>query len=324
MHYSVLLKESVDALPNVVGGIYVDGTFGRGGHSRLLLSELDESSRLIAFDKDLAAHEYAQQNFADESRLKLVHDSFANMSEQLKLMGLLGQVDGLMLDLGVSSPQLDEADRGFSFMHDGPLDMRMNQNQSLTAAVFLAQATTSEIAKVLKFYGEEKFAQLIASRIVERRVTHPFETTRQLADFVEAVIPSRAQNRKPGAKAKHPATRTFQAIRIHINDELKDVERLLADAVDILKVGGRLVVISFHSLEDRLVKRFIKSQEKGPLVPRNIPVIDIARPEHFISVGKAIKAADAELGENIRSRSAVLRVAEKVAAVDGVVVEVSK
>jgi 16S rRNA (cytosine1402-N4)-methyltransferase len=279
---------------------------------------------VIAFDKDLAAHQYAETTFSHESRLQLIHDSFANMRQQLDSMGLLGKVDGIMLDLGVSSPQLDEAARGFSFMQDGPLDMRMNQAQSLSAAVFLAEASVSEIARVIHVYGEEKFARLIASKIVERRVTHPFETTKQLADFVEAVIPTRAQNKKPGSKSKHPATRTFQAIRIHINEELADVEQLLSDAIKILKVGGRLAVISFHSLEDRMVKRFIKTQEKGPVVPRNIPVIDIARPEHFVSVGKAIKAGDLELGENVRSRSAVLRVAEKVAAVDGVIVEVSK
>ena len=324
MHYSVLLKESIDAMPAVDSGVYVDGTFGRGGHSRLLLSTLDADATLVAFDKDKAAHAYAAANFADESRLRMVHDSFANMSSQLDAMGLLGEVDGIMLDLGVSSPQLDEAERGFSFMHDGPLDMRMNQEQSLSAATFIAEAEVGEIAKVLQVYGEEKFARLIASRIVEQREKKPFETTKQLADFIEAVIPKRAQKNKGGGKHKHPATRSFQAIRIHVNDELADVERFLADAINILKVGGRLVVISFHSLEDRMVKRFIKSQEKGPVVPRNIPITSIARQEHFVSVSKALKASDHELDENIRSRSAVLRVAEKMPAIDGVHIEESR
>ena len=324
MHYSVLLSESIDAMPSVDGGVYVDGTFGRGGHSRLLLSKLDADATLIAFDKDKSAHAFAADHFSDEPRLRMVHDSFANMSSQLNAMGLLGKVDGIMLDLGVSSPQLDEAERGFSFMHDGPLDMRMNQDQYVSAATFIADAEVGEIAKVLQVYGEEKFARLIASKIVEQRERVPFETTRQLADFIEAVIPKRAQKNKGGGKHKHPATRSFQAIRIHVNNELSDVERLLSDAISLLKIGGRLVVISFHSLEDRIVKRFIKSQEKGPVVPRNIPITAVARPEHFVSVGKALKASDEELDENIRSRSAVLRIAEKVPAVDGVYIEESR
>ena len=324
MHYSVLLQESIDAMPSVEAGVYIDGTFGRGGHSKLLLSKLDSHAKLIAFDKDKAAHTFAADAFADEPRLHMVHDSFANMAKQVETMGLLGQVDGIMLDLGVSSPQLDEAERGFSFMRDGPLDMRMDQSQTLSAATFIAEAEIGEIAKVLQVYGEEKFARLIASRIIDRRETHPFETTKQLADFIEAVIPKRAQNNKAGGKSKHAATRSFQAIRIHVNNELGDVERLLDDAINILKVGGRLVIISFHSLEDRMVKRFIRAQEKGPEVPRHIPVISIARPEHFISVGKAVKAGEHELDENIRSRSAVLRIAEKAPAVEGVTVEMIK
>ena len=324
MHYSVLLQESIDAMAVEAEGVYVDGTFGRGGHSKLLLSQLGENAQLIAFDKDIAAHDYAREVFSHEGRLHMVHDSFANMSAQLESRGLLGKVDGIMLDLGVSSPQLDEAERGFSFMHDGPLDMRMNQDQKLTAAIFIAEADVGEITRVLRVYGEEKFARLIASRVVEQREKKPFETTKQLADFIEAVIPTRAQRKKGGGKKKHAATQSFQAIRIHVNDELADVERLLDDALSMLKIGGRLVVISFHSLEDRMVKRFIRAQEKGPEVPRHIPIISIARPEHFISVGKAIKAGEGELDENIRSRSAVLRIAEKVAAVDGVTVEMSK
>jgi len=312
MHYSVLLQESIEGMAIKPDGVYVDGTFGRGGHSREILSGLSEQGRLLAFDKDLAAHKHAQEVFAQESRLTMCHDSFANMRAVIEREGLLGQVDGILLDLGVSSPQLDEAGRGFSFLHDGPLDMRMDQQQALSAKTFLAEAEVGDIARVLDRYGEEKFARLIASRIVERRASKPFETTKDLADFIEAVIPKRAQKKNKGEKQKHPATRSFQGLRIHVNNELGDVEQVLQDVVEILAPGGRLVVISFHSLEDRIVKRFIKAQEKGPDIPRHIPIQAIHRDEHLVSVGKAIKAGKGELDENVRSRSAVLRVAEKI------------
>jgi 16S rRNA (cytosine1402-N4)-methyltransferase len=291
-------------------GLYVDGTFGRGGHSSEVLQCLSEQGRLMAFDKDLDAIEFGKQRFLGDERLSLVHASFADMKAVIEERGLLGKVDGILLDLGVSSPQLDEAGRGFSFLRDGPLDMRMDNTSGQSVAEWLAEAERWEIKKVLHVYGEEKFAALIAKKIVERRDEQPFTTTLDLADFIEAIIPKKVQVKSK----KHAATRSFQALRIHINKELEDLENLLKDVLSILKPGGRLAVISFHSLEDRIVKHFIRAQEKGPTLPRNIPIIELKRDDHMISVGKAIKASVEELDENIRSRSAVLRIAEKVVA----------
>ncbi len=309
MHESVLLHESVAALDVDADGIYVDGTFGRGGHSSEILKKLSEKGRLIAFDKDLAAIDHAAEAFKDETRLSLNHGSFAEMKSIINSYGQLNEVQGILLDLGVSSPQLDEADRGFSFLRDGPLDMRMNRSVGETAAQWINRAEANEIRRVLKVYGEERWASLIAKRIVERRIDKPFERTLDLAGFISDVIPNKAQE-----KGKHPATRSFQAIRIYINGELDDLESLLQDVVSILKAGGRLVVISFHSLEDRIVKQFIRDQERGPQLPRNIPVTDFSRGEHLRSVGKPVKASVEEVEANVRSRSAIMRVAEKVAA----------
>lgn len=309
MHESVLLHESVAALNISAAGVYVDGTFGRGGHSSEILKQLSEQGMLIAFDKDLTAIEYAQQEFKGETRLFLNHGSFAEMKESIQRYNKVGEVQGILLDLGVSSPQLDESERGFSFMRDGPLDMRMDCTRGETAAEWINRAKVEEIRHVLQVYGEERFASLIARRIVERREEKLFERTLDLARFIAGVIPNKAQE-----KGKHPATRSFQAIRIYINGELDDLESLLKDVVSILQVGGRLVVISFHSLEDRIVKQFIRDQERGPQLPRNIPLINIKREEHLVRVGKAIKASAAEVDINVRSRSAILRVAEKVAA----------
>ncbi|CAA0114354.1 Ribosomal RNA small subunit methyltransferase H [BD1-7 clade bacterium] len=305
MHQSVLLQESVDALITKADGFYVDGTFGRGGHSRAILSSLGDNGRLLGFDKDPQAVEYAVAEITDD-RFELWHGSFAEMRQEVEARGRLGQLNGILLDLGVSSPQLDQADRGFSFMNDGPLDMRMDTSAGETAAEWLNRADQRDIRYVLKVYGEEKFAGLIAKKIVDRRDQQPFERTLDLADFIEQIIPKSVKLKK------HAATRSFQAIRIHINQELNDLERLLSDVVDMLAPGGRLVVISFHSLEDRIVKQFIRAQERGPVIPRNIPISTIARDPHLVSVGKAVKAADAEVSENVRSRSAIMRIAEKV------------
>lgn len=312
MHYSVLLQESLLGLSINADGFYVDGTFGRGGHSAEVLKLLSDQGHLMAFDKDADAIAFGREKFSDDKRLSLQHASFADMKSVLAEHNMLGKVDGILLDLGVSSPQLDVADRGFSFLRDGPLDMRMDNSSGQTVAQWLAIAERWEIKKVLHVYGEEKFAALIAKKIVERRDEHPFITTLDLADFIEAIIPKKVQMQSK----KHAATRSFQALRIHINKELEDLENLLADVVEMLKPGGRLVVISFHSLEDRIVKHFIRDQERGPILPRNIPIIELKRDEHVKSVGKkkAIKASIDELDENIRSRSAVMRVAEKVAA----------
>ena len=310
MHYSVLLQESLAALAINADGLYVDGTFGRGGHTAEVLKRLSIEGRLIAFDKDISAIEFGQKKFSDDSRLALKHGSFSEMKEVVDALGLLGKVDGILLDLGVSSPQLDESERGFSFLRDGPLDMRMDNTSGQSVADWLAGAEQWEIKKVLHVYGEEKFAALIAKKIVERRDDQPFIRTLDLANFIEAVIPKKVQAKSK----KHAATRSFQALRIHINKELYDLECLLADVLSILKPGGRLAVISFHSLEDRIVKHFVRDQEKGPQLPRNIPIIELKREEHMSSIGKAVKASVEELDVNVRSRSAVLRVAEKVAA----------
>lgn len=307
MHQSVLLQEAVEALITRADGFYVDGTFGRGGHTRAVLDALSDDAQVLGFDKDPQAVEHAQTAFTD-SRFSLHHGSFAEMAEQIDARGMSGKVDGILLDLGVSSPQLDQPERGFSFMQDGPLDMRMNTDAGQTAADWVNTAEQTDIRRVLKVYGEENFAGLIAKKIIDRRAEKPFERTLDLSSFIEAIVP------KSGKMKKHPATRSFQAIRIQVNRELEDLEQLLASVVDMLALGGRLVVISFHSLEDRIVKQFIRAQERGPVLPRNIPIASIAREPHLVSVGKAVKAQSDEVDSNVRSRSAIMRIAEKVGA----------
>lgn len=309
MHESVLLHQAVAALNIKADGIYVDGTFGRGGHSRVLLSHLSDKGRLFVFDKDEQAIAAAKALQAEDARVHVVHGSFSSMRTELENAGVAACVDGILLDLGVSSPQLDQAERGFSFMRDGPLDMRMDQSQGETVADWINRAEQYDIRRVLQVFGEEKFAALIAKHIVQRREKKPFTRTRELAELISEVIPARAKE-----KGKHPATRSFQALRIHINGELEDLQSMLADTPAMLAEGGRLVVISFHSLEDRIVKHFIREQEQGPQVPRYIPITSVARDAHLRSVGKAIKANEEEIAMNVRSRSAVMRVAEKVAA----------
>ena len=305
MHQTVLLREAVDALVTARDGYYVDGTFGRGGHSREILSVLGLEGRLLAVDKDLQAIEVAKQLKESEDRFDFVHGSFARLPHQLRRMGI-GAVDGILLDLGVSSPQLDEGERGFSFMQDGPLDMRMDTTQGKTAAEWLASASHGDIARVLREYGEERHAGRIASAILRAREDAPLETTAQLAKIVSEANPS-------WEKHKHPATRAFQGIRIFINRELADLEEFLDTSLELLKPGGRLVVISFHSLEDRIVKRFMRRMAKGANIPRGVPIAeqDIVRPLRL--VGKAVKASAAEISDNPRARSAVLRVAERTA-----------
>ena len=305
MHQTVLLREAVEALVTAPSGVYVDGTFGRGGHSRLVLECLDAGGRLLGVDKDPVACEHAARLQQEDPRFSFYHGSFADIPAQLKARGIDG-LDGILLDLGVSSPQLDEADRGFSFMQDGPLDMRMDTSRGETAAQWLAWAPVEDIAEVLKEYGEERFAKRIAAAIVKARDEAPLSTTAQLAKVVSEANPR-------WEKHKHPATRAFQAIRIKVNRELDDLGDLLAGAVDLLKVGGRLVVISFHSLEDRMVKRYMRDMARGEQLPAGVPVTDAALNRRMKLVGKAIKASEAEVGENVRSRSAVMRVAEKIA-----------
>ncbi|MAR89905.1 MAG: 16S rRNA (cytosine(1402)-N(4))-methyltransferase RsmH [Pseudomonadota bacterium] len=305
-HETVMLQEAVDALVINESGIYIDGTYGRGGHSRRILQRLAADGRLLAFDKDPQALADGRALMTIDSRFSIVHDSFAALGEHLQALQLNQGVDGILLDLGVSSPQLDDPARGFSFQADGPLDMRMNNAAGETAAQWLARAEQDEIARVVKEYGEERYARRIARAIVESRQAQPLTTTAQLAALVARANPSRE-------RGKHPATRTFQGIRIHINRELEDLEQALGSILDCLKPGARLVVISFHSLEDRLVKRFIQRKEKGDPVPRHLPVRDTALNRELRSVGKAVKASSAEVARNPRARSAIMRVAEKLA-----------
>lgn len=304
-HVTVLLNEAVEHLITDPQGFYVDGTFGRGGHSGLILQRLGSSGQLLAIDKDLAAIEAARKKFADEKRFAIAHGSFANLGELIRNKNLIGKVSGVLLDLGVSSPQLDEAERGFSFMQDGPLDMRMDQTRGMSAAEWINTAAEDDISFVLKELGEERFARRMAKAVVQERMKKPFLRTGHLAEVIKEANPA-------WEKGKHPATRAFQAIRIHINNELGDLESTLAQAVDVLAPGGRLVVISFHSLEDRLVKRFIRQQEQGDSLPKGLPVRDEQLNRKLKSIGKAIKATDEEVNANVRSRSAVMRVAEKL------------
>ncbi|MCB1702515.1 MAG: 16S rRNA (cytosine(1402)-N(4))-methyltransferase RsmH [Pseudomonadales bacterium] len=304
MHQTVLLREAVDALVTRPTGFYVDGTFGRGGHSRYLLQRLEPTGRLLGVDKDPAAQEAARELAAADSRFEFFHGSFADLPGQLERMGV-AELDGILLDLGVSSPQLNEGERGFSFLQDGPLDMRMDTTRGETAAQWLSHASIDEIALVLKEYGEERFSRRIATAIVEARSEQAITSTGRLAKVVSEANPK-------WEKHKHPATRAFQAIRIKTNSELDDLRELLAVALDMLRIGGRLVVISFHSLEDRLVKRYMRDMARGEQLPMGVPVRDSAINRRMKLIGKAVKASAEEVAGNVRSRSAIMRVAEKI------------
>lgn len=303
-HITVLLNEAVAALVTDTSGFYVDGTFGRGGHSALILQHLATDGRLLGIDKDLAAIEAAAR-FGGDSRFAIAHGSFAELAQLVTERGMAGKVTGVLLDLGVSSPQLDEAERGFSFMQDGPLDMRMDQTRGQSAADWVNTASEDDIVWVFKEYGEERFAKRMARAIIAERQKSPFTRTKHLAEVIKEANPA-------WEKGKHPATRAFQAIRIQVNNELTDLDQVLEQALSVLAPGGRLVVISFHSLEDRAVKRFIRRQELGDPVPKGLPVRDDQLNKRMRSIGKAIKASDEEVNANVRSRSAVMRVAEKL------------
>ncbi|MCF6439094.1 16S rRNA (cytosine(1402)-N(4))-methyltransferase RsmH [Pseudoalteromonas luteoviolacea] len=305
-HISVLMDETLDALDIKSNGIYIDGTFGRGGHSGQILKRLGESGQLQAIDQDPQAIKAAQK-FAQDSRFSIAHNRFSNIAQVAQEAELTGKVDGILLDIGVSSPQLDDAGRGFSFMKDGPLDMRMNPEAGRSAAQWLAEAELEDMVFVIKKYGEEKFARRIAHKIIETRAETDITTTKQLADLIDEAVPVKD-------KHKHPATRTFQAIRIYINSELEEIQTALSASLDVLKPGGRLVVISFHSLEDRIVKQFIKKQSKGEAIPRGLPLTDdqINKDLTLKAIGKAIKPSDDEIKRNPRARSSVLRIAEKL------------
>ncbi|MFK7829178.1 MAG: 16S rRNA (cytosine(1402)-N(4))-methyltransferase RsmH [Congregibacter sp.] len=304
-HDTVLLHEAVDALVGNPAGLYVDGTFGRGGHSREILRRLESSAHLLAVDKDEEAEREALLLAADDPRLVFRRDSFAALPALLSGSGL-GLASGILLDLGVSSPQLDQSERGFSFQGDGPLDMRMDRSRGQSAAQWLATADESELVQVLRDYGEERYARRIAAAIAEARTAQPITRTSQLASVVSAAHPR-------WEKHKHPATRAFQAIRIRINRELDDLRDFLASALSLLEIGGRLVVISFHSLEDRLVKRFFRDMSRGPQVPRNIPLRHSESTPNLRLLGKAQRASAAEIQGNPRARSAIMRCAERLA-----------
>lgn len=297
----MLLKESIELLSIKPDGVYVDGTFGRGGHTKEILSRLDKSGRIIAFDKDPDALAYAVEHFKDK-RLTLVHNSFASMKSHLASLGI-ERVDGVLLDLGVSSPQLDDKARGFSFRLDGPLDMRMDTTSGVSAKEWVNSAQEKELADVLWNYGEERFYKKIAKAIVDKRQVAPIETTKELAGIIDNAMPYKE-------KGKNPATRSFQAIRIFINNELGDLEHLLVDIPQLLAINGVMVVISFHSLEDRLVKNAFNDLTKAKHVPKWI----MAEPElpNYQVIAKKVKASAGELEENVRSRSSILRAIKHV------------
>lgn len=305
-HETVLLEAAVAALLEDGAGFYVDGTFGRGGHSRRILQGLQPQGRLLAIDKDPEAIRVARAELGTDTRFEVVQGSFSRLAELVASAGLTGKVSGVLLDLGVSSPQLDEAQRGFSFIQDGPLDMRMNPEEGQSAAQWLASASEQEIADVIYRYGEERFSRRMARALIEHRKLQPIATTLQLAEIIKQANPA-------WEKHKHPATRAFQGIRIHINRELEDLQSVLQQALDVLRVGGRLVVISFHSLEDRIVKQFINKQSKGDDYPAGVPVQYADLNPRVKKIGKAVKADDDEVRVNPRSRSAIMRVAEKIA-----------
>lgn len=304
-HQPVLLEEALVALAVKPDGFYVDATYGRGGHSSALLTRLDENGRLLAIDQDPEAITAANNRFGNDARFEIVHGNFESLGDIVASHGMRQKVDGILLDIGVSSPQLDDASRGFSFLKPGKLDMRMNPEAGQSAAQWLATVEEHELITVLRRYGEERFSKRIAHAIVEARANTEINDTVQLADMISAAVPKKE-------KHKHPATRSFQAIRIFVNRELEVLERTLQSAVDVLAIGGRLVVISFHSLEDRIVKRFMRDLARGPQLPKDLPVMqkDIAQP--FRLVSRAVKPTEKEIAANPRARSSVLRVLERV------------
>ncbi|WP_300454142.1 16S rRNA (cytosine(1402)-N(4))-methyltransferase RsmH [Accumulibacter sp.] len=307
-HRTVLLQEAVAALAIKPGGTYVDGTFGGGGHSRAILDQLGPEGRLLALDRDPQA--VAQGKEVNDRRLLVRHQRFGELDDALRQAGFASEqgVDGVLLDIGVSSPQLDESQRGFSFRHDAPLDMRMDTTQGETAAQWLERASVQEITEVIRNYGEERFAFQIAKKIVVARGERPLATTGQLAALVRQTV----WTREPGQDA---ATRTFQALRIHINQELEQLALVLPQAMTVLKQGGRLVVICFHSLEDRIVKRFLRAESDPDRSPKNLPLraADLPPPRLRL-VGKPVRASADEIAANPRARSAIMRVAEKLVA----------
>jgi 16S rRNA (cytosine1402-N4)-methyltransferase len=303
-HAPVLRDEAVTALNVRADGIYVDATFGRGGHTRAILELLGADGQMLALDRDLQAVASAKQQFANEARLTMVHGPFSMLGRAVDERGWRGRVNGILFDLGVSSPQLDDPARGFSFRNEGPLDMRMDTTRGESAADWLNRAEEQEIIDVLFQLGEERYARRIARAILRHREQTPITTTKQLAEIIAGAVPTRE-------RSKDPATRSFQAIRLHINRELDELREALPQALEALAPRGRLVVISFHSLEDRIVKQFMRTQEKGRELPPDLPVRHVDIQSHLKVIGKPVRASDDEVRQNPRARSAVLRIAEK-------------
>lgn len=306
-HLSVLFDESIDALAVKSNGNYLDCTFGRGGHSRGILTRLGDDGGLLAIDRDLAAvnSEYADDIRIDH-RFSLHHGCFSELESVIQQYDWQNKIDGVLMDLGVSSPQLDDSERGFSFLREGPLDMRMDDSCGISAADWLQKVDEKDLVKVLFEYGEERFSRRIAKAVIDKRKKSALHTTLDLARLIEEVVPGREKN-------KHPATRSFQAIRIAINNELGELKQGLQQAINVLRPGGRLVVISFHSLEDRIVKRFIKNESGGKFNPGKLPIKEVDIEQGILKkIGKAIKAGELEIQKNPRARSAIMRIAEKV------------
>ncbi len=305
-HKSVLLDQAIEGLNIRPNGLYIDGTYGRGGHSQLILEKLNNQGQLLMFDKDQLAVNMARDKYGKDPRVSIFHKSFAEAVNVVEQMKLKNQVDGILLDLGVSSPQLDDKERGFSFMKDGPLDMRMDQTSGLSASDWIAHADEHEMTSIFRNFGEEKFAKRIAKEIISFRSREPILTTYQLTSIIEKALPFKEKN-------KHPATRTFQAIRIHINKELVDLEIALENLLKILSSKARIVIISFHSLEDRIVKRYMRDQERGPIYPKRLPIKHKKIQGSLRIIGKAIKPCDQDIRNNPRARSAIMRIAEVTA-----------
>ena len=301
-HNSVMFSESIDGLDIHPNGIYVDATFGRGGHTQGILDQLGDSGQLIAFDQDIDAIDFAKSSFNDP-RLNVIHSNFSKLNNELEGLNLIGKIDGILMDLGVSSPQLDHAKRGFSFNKDGALDMRMDQTQPLTAAQWLKESSEVEIADALYLYGEEKRSRIIATTIKKYQKSNEIKTTLDLANLISSVVRS--------GKNKHPATRSFQAIRIVINDELKQLSKTLEQSIEALTINGRLSVITFHSIEDRIVKQFIRKYSRPKEAPKGLPIRTNKENQCLLKDLGKIKPSEQEIMINKRSRSAILRLAQK-------------
>ena len=305
-HISVLPKEAVEALNIQSDGVYIDATFGRGGHSGLILDQLDDDGRLLAFDCDHQAVEHANSLFGTDARFTIARSNYSEMADVASEFGITGGVHGVLFDLGVSSPQLDQAERGFSFDKSGPLDMRMDQDTGLPVSQWLQTASAEDVAEVFRDYGDERYAKRIARKVVEAVEAKPITDTLELAEIIKAAHPR-------WEKHKHPATRCFQALRIFINRELDHLKAALESCVDLLRPGGRIVVISFHSLEDRIVKRFFRGPDRNASLPRGLPVVEDETPWVLRKIGGSVRPTDGELASNPRARSSIMRIAEKVA-----------